>query len=418
MIFKRQEALNRNKKGENLMATIYFYHGKSLEFIADYSQDVINYSFTIGLNGSLKGSVTIQETSTNATFLSTLKENSHFIKFGLNKIYPGIIENSFKEKGVYNITFIGCYEYLDKIDAIVSHKATITSAVASESNYSYIKTFYSDSTVGVFFEALKNLTDSMTARGFNANLFDYSSIISSITSDPNTPTFNKSYRLNSMETPTMQSVIDDILKDEGMELLEVSVNPSMLASFKFIFTIIGSSPVKTLNESIDSVFNISFAMSDSTARAYSIAKGTDLQGSNAIERVNFDSSVAYSSLINTAPQERSNAINRVARSRRDAMIENKGNISFTSFNDDIDLLDYLTITSPKLGEYSGIIVEKNIEGAKVSFTIQLGEPQLFNGAFTKPNDTARRIIFNKLDSSTTLGIKTAGRQANSTGWRS
>src|SRR5690606_8649493 len=114
-----------------------------LNKVANLSSNVIDLSYTIGLNGSVKGYVEVESTESNREVLLSLKENSHFVKFGLTKIYGGVVNDVKADKNIYTINFIGAYEWLEKVDASASHKAALLSGVANDSDYSWIKVFYS-----------------------------------------------------------------------------------------------------------------------------------------------------------------------------------------------------------------------------------------------------------------------------------
>ena len=399
------------------MAFIHFYNGKSLAHASDQTNNIINLSYTIGLNGSVGGEVTLEETTTNSNFLKSLKENSHFIKFGLVKTYGGIVESVSKNKNIYTIKFIGAYEYFDKMDAIASHKADAMSGAAYDTDQSFVKVFYSDSSVGILYESLRNLSESITARGYSADLFDYSNIRNSIVGN-NTSVWGRSYRLNSLETPTMRDVVEDIIGDDGMQLFRIRVSNKYTEDFMFIIEIVESSNYHTVSESGDSVFKVRQEMNESQSRAFSTAKGTDLKDRSVIERVDFDENVAYSSLLTENPQEKSAAIRRFASSAAVTASATEGTLSFDSFSDIYDPLDYLSISSLSMAEVSGIVTEKVVEGEVITYTIQVGPTASFNAAISKPSGELRRIIFNPLSRTSKTASKTAGRKENSTGWRS
>lgn len=399
-------------------ANLVLYHGKTLNKVADLSNDIVNLSYTIGLNGSVKGYAEVEATSNNRELLSSLKENSHFVKFGLSKIYGGVVNDAKPNKNIYTINFIGAYEWLEKVDASASHKASLSSGAASDSDYSWIKVFYSDSTVGVLYEILKNLRESMNVRGYDSSLLNFNSLRNFIISNQSSTIWNRSYRLNALETPTVQSVIEDVLSDDGMELFRIRVSSDLNEAFVFIFEVVSSSSVLNIDEASDSVFNVSQDGADVERRAFSISKGTDLMDRSVVERVDWDDSVAYSSLLNNVPQERSNAIRRSAVTAANAAATRYGTLSFSSFVDNIDPLNYVTIGSDRMNTVSGIVTEKSIEGNTISYVVQIGSAASFNGVLKKPSDEMRRIIFNPLGSALNVSGVAANRKENATGWRS
>lgn len=399
------------------MAILHFYRGKELTHQSDQTDNIINLSLTGGLNGSVGGYVTIEVTPNNKPLIDSLKENSHFIRVGHTKVFGAVVESVTQESNVATVNFVGGFEYMAKMDAIASHKANVTSGSAYSGNKSWEKVFYSDSTVGILYEALRNNNETMDKRNYNSNLFNISPLRSHITSNTSNE-WARSYRLNSFETPSMQDVLASILEDDGMELFRIRVSSNPSDNFAFIFEIVSSSDVVTINEATDNIFGIDNSVDESLRRSFSIAKGTDLEDRSVLERVSFDNSVAYSSLISEAPQERSSAIRRYASSSATNAQANYGQVTFNSYLDNINVLDYVTIDSPSMDAVSGIIVEKNIEGEIINYSMQTGPAASFNGELQKSSGMYRKILFNPLHDTSVLGRKTAGKKDNTTGWRS
>lgn len=398
------------------MPKLHLYSGRTLAHVADLSSDVINMSYTIGLNGSASGNITVERTAANASLLNSLGENSHFLRFGLSEVYGGIVEAVSRDKNVYTIEIAGFYEYLAKIDAVASHLASSLKIIAEDSDNYAVKIFYADSPMGILYELLVNLDDTMAARGFTS-FFDYSNLLSHITSDPSIE-WQRSYRLNSLEVPSMQQVLTDVMEDYGMELLDIRTSTSFTAPFKITFSVKTSGEAIVLDEAKDSVFSVESESADVERRAFSIMKGTNLKDKSQVSRTVWRDDVAYSSTMASSPAERSGAITRLASENAQNLDAGDGTLTFSSYDDNLTVLDYVSIGSDRMDTVTGLIVEKSVEGTVVSYTIQIGEPTDFNASLRKPQGGVRKIIFKPLKGTAMLAKKTAGRKLSSTGWRS
>lgn len=404
------------------MAFAHFYHGKTRSHVASFTEDVLEVDLTPSLNGRLSGILTIQERQGTKSFLEAIRENSHFVKVGVDHVYGGVTQAAVVEQGIWTIEIIGCYEYLEKIDLVSSHKAGVTSGVSGGDDYSWIKLFYADSSLGILYEVLVNLSQSMVERGYNSSLFDYTNLRSNLVST-GVVEWGRSYRLNSLEVPTVQSVIEDILQDDGMELFRIRVTPTVMEDFRFIMEVVPSASVHSISEATSRIGEISRDTGAPVRRAFSIARGTDLRDNSRVERRTFDSNVAYSSMVTSVAQERSGAIGRQATTAASAELGRLGTFSFTSLEDDYDLLDYIILDASAGGWSSqGIITEKTIsvtsKGPKFIHTVQEGPAPSFNGVLTLPSSLGRKIIFDKLDRASNVASVAANRQVNATGWRS
>jgi len=137
-----------------------------------------------------------------------------------------------------------------------------------------------------------------------------------------------------------------------------------------------------------------------------------------VERVGFNPSVAYSSSVVSSPSERSASIRRLAESDIVSKSAGSGTLSFKSFSDSVDPLDFVTIGSDLMQSVSGVVIEKSVEGQVMEYKLQVGEFQKFNAAVQSSSGGLKRVIFNPLNSTSALASQTAGRLQNSTGWRS
>lgn len=398
------------------MPHLHLYSGRTREHVADLSSDVLHMSYTIGLNGSASGNITVERTAANASLLNSLGENSHFMRFGLDKVYGGLVESVSKDKNVYTIDIAGFYEYLAKIDAVASHLASSLKIIAEDSDNYAVKVFYADTPMGILYELLVNHDATMTARGYSS-FFDYSNLRSHLTSDPSIH-WQRSYRLNSMEVPSLQQVLTDVMEDYGMELLHISTSSSFSDPFEIVFSVKTSGNAITLDESTDSVFSVEGEDADVERRSFSIMKGTNLKDKSQVSRVNWRDDVAYSATMASSPAERSGAISRLAGENAQNLDAGNGTLTFSSYVDNITVLDYLSIGSDRMDTVTGLVVEKSVEGTVVSYTIQIGGPTEFNASLRKPQGGVRKVIFHPLKGTAMLAKKTAGRKLSSTGWRS
>lgn len=397
---------------------LWFYNGKTLNYVQDLSTDVVNLSFTQGLKGSVSGNVEVEITNDNSAFLSGLKENSHFLKFGVEKAPVGAVIDTISRTGnILKIEFIGFYEYSEKIDLVASHKAGLTTEVASQNDQSFIKNFYADSSLGILWEVFKNNAETMVSRNNDASLFSYGMIRSKIVSNTDSE-WAKSYRLNSLETPTLKNVFDDIFSEDDISLLKVYVAPDKDVKFSFIFSYADSQKTWNFSEKDDDIFNITVNDFNVENRSFSLAKGTNLRDQNVVERVGFSNNSAYSSLISTSQQERSDSIRRQAENAKIKAATNDGDIKFSVFNDDLRILDFVNVefVYPFFETFSGIITEKNIEGNVITYNFQRNAGN--SPMLSKPQDQSRRMIFGKLNNAQDLSERTASKKNNTTGWRS
>ena len=400
----------------------HLYHGRDLNHISDLSTSIIHMSITTGLHGSASGHVTVEETPSNSSILENLRENSHMVKYsgdGTGQIYGAIVESATVNRGIWTINICGAWEYFDKFSIIASHKANDASITSPEDDFSNIKIFYSDSPIGIIHEILKNNANSMTARGYDSTLINYAALRAHITTNTNA-TWGRSYRLNSLETPTLKLILEDILEDSETNTISIKVSQNLETStkFEFIFNIVNSTTAITnINEDTDGIFEISEESGESSTRSYSIATGTDLRDRSVIERVSFDASVAYSDTTITIPQERSASVKRAATSHIVSESSGEHFLNFSSFSGNYDIYQNITISSAAMGTRNGTIVEKSIEGTKYTYRLQIGAPTQMASALKKPVDSLAKLVFSPLATTTAVSKREASRKSDNTGWR-
>lgn len=398
------------------MAEIKFFKGKSLSYERVLEEEVINLNFNVGLHGSIDGEAEIEVTPENIIFISSLKKNSHFIKIKKNSNHYGaLISSVFINNSIATINFIGFYEYMEMVIAISSGKASITGTSAiQETDQSWVENYYADTPLGLFYGILRNNQEVMEARGYSVN-YDISQLIPYITMNSNSE-WSRSYRVNSLEAKALKSIINDILNDVEIEGIEFYVDGSN--TFKWFIKPITSYEIVEINEAEDDVFNLEFGEDDSKSASYSVLTGTALNGDDLISTLPFNDDLAYSTFVVENPVERTSEIGRL-NTQGQLNEENKGGqLSFSTYTDDIKLLSQVTISSPKLGDHTGIVNEYIIEGREVRYTMQLITGVVKTGGLRKPTNVGRKIMFNPLNYSvnTTRGQVFKKNQAP-TGWR-
>lgn len=396
---------------------IRFYNGKNLQIEKTISNsEIINANFTVGLHGSLNGEVIINETDNNKNFLKSVSKLSHFIKLEKNsKIYGAIISSVFINNNTYTINIIGFFEYLEEIIAVSTRKSTVlgTSSIYNSDN-SWIENYYADSPIGLFYGILKSTIEVMNDRGYSPN-FDISELISHISMNTDKE-WSRSYRINSLEAKTINSIIKDILNDIEMDGLKVSVDDSN--TFKWKISIVKSFTEIYINETTDNVFNIEFGEDDSKTAAYSTLTGTALNGNDLISTLKFNNSKAYSTFVVENPVEKTSDINRLNKQGQEIEKNKNGQLSFSRYSDNIDLLNIVTINSSKMGTHTGYVTEYTIDGKKVDYKIQLFNGTLKTAGLRKPINTSRKILFNPLNYSLNTSRGQVFKKNNApTGWR-
>lgn len=364
-------------------------------------------------------------------------ENSHFIKIELSgDLWGGVIESAVPsdDNAIFTVNFIGLDEYFDKINAVSSHLAGDTSiSLSPDKDIGWSKFFYAGSAEGVLYEALQNLKQSMSAVGYNSSLLNIDGVRSAAMSRPSGT--SRSYRLNTFEYPSMQSVMRDVLDDDSIMPLRVRVNNGTGSGSTFSFVMGFYQSVQNVSISdANNVFEINDSDGDVVRRSFSIATGSDLEDTSRYERVSFENDVAYSSMALDHPSERSGTIRRAAQRNIARERANSGTFGFSMFLEDVrpSLLDRVSLSLGDGRTLTGFVTEINADGRNFQYAVQTylegvsgfsvastlqKNYELRSVHFKKPSDDLRRTIFNPLDSANRLSKKNSSARPNSTNWR-
>lgn len=405
------------------------YHPKTFKLIRDISEWVtVDSNFNWAVMGEGEGYIDLElkpdfgldefPFSVNQFF-----ENSHYVKVGTSlEVFPGVVKAAevLNAGSILRIEIIGAMKYFEQVDIVPFYKAGDNSIALSEDDNSLVMNLYANNTISQLENLLVNHTLTMQARGQADFLhYDLESYRSGITQG-----FTGSYRINGFETPTLAECIKDICGDSEMQLLKISCNQNLNVDFRFTFEIIQALSVKTadFNNNENPYTDISFDSFGREIRTYSIAQGEDLLGRQILERVNYNDSVAYSSIIEDNTSEATDAVRKIAEDNKNNQVNNRGTFSFTSSIDEFELLEYIEVQG--LGGFlnfplSGVVVEKEYAGQFVTYKIQVSPAITENATFTKPGSIERQLIFNKLDNANSLSSKNAKSKGKhfTTGWR-
>ena len=284
-----------------MAAKFSFYDGKTYALAKSFSSEIIGDTFEYknSPEGSASGSLQIQITDDNSSFLNSLKENSHFVSFyldGESDLVGGIIEDSYTNDGICYIKYVGFAEYLDKIRGISSYHSNDfgDNVIIRDGDLTWEKTFLSDSPEGLLYEVMINLEEYMNGLGYS-KFWEWDNIFAHIHAI-NSSTWNKSYRLNSAEFPSMKSIYDEIVGDEDCPRLNVRVSTSG-DLFKWILSFDDSSLVYSLNTATSEIYDLSFEFNGISSRANSLAKGQTPNGESVISKIPFSTNGAFSDYV-------------------------------------------------------------------------------------------------------------------------
>lgn len=408
---------------------VALYDPKTFKLIEDISEWVtVDSNFNWSIMGEGEGHVDIElkpdwGLQDFPFSVNDFYENSYYIKVGTSlEVFPGVVKAAevLNAGSIMRLEIIGAMKYFEQVDIIPFHMAGNSSITLSEDDNSLVMSMYANNTISQLENLLINHSLTMQARGQADFLhYDLDQYRTGLTQG-----FTGSYRINGFETPTLAECIKDICGDSEMQLLKISCNQSLSVDFRFTFQIIQSLSVKIADFANDQnpYTNISFDSFGREIRTYSIAQGDDLLGRQILERVNYNNSVAYSSIIEDSTSEATDAVKKIAEDNKNRQVNNRGTFSFTSSIDDFKLLEYIEVQG--LGGFldfpiSGVITEKEYGGQFVTYKIQVSPAITENASFTKPGSIERQLIFNKLDSAQSLSSKNAKGKGKyfTTGWR-
>lgn len=406
------------------MAVAKFYNSTNYTFISDQSVNVLSIEFDKGRTGSLHGTLTLELTANNRALLLSTKENSHFLAIaGDNGSNQGaVIEDSWvgktgSEKSQFTIKFIGFLEYLDKQMSILSEKTSQygSNTLVRKDDVSGIGNFYSFSPEGLLFEVLKNHEEQMAIDG-TSRFWSYGNIESHIASISSV-NWKHSYRLNSLEAPTLKQVIDDIVSDQSLSLMKITISESG-GIFKWVINFSASNTKKSVSNTTGDCFKISFTESDDKSRRKSVTTGTSLNKQALISIISFDTNVAYSHLITDSPYEQTKNLKRFNQKAVQLEVESLGQATFDTYDSTVgDVSDIITVSATTLDTFSIVITAVSLQGRIYTFTGNIvSSGDLKRGKH--PANPMTNIIVKPLKLTASRARKTSFQRPGTTGWRS
>lgn len=404
------------------IARLALFDGVDGKMVLNASDSVIDYWFTVGLNGVLSGTVKIESGVNVDSILETAEENSHFVKVGLeDRLYGGVIESCRKDDTVWSVSFIGADGWWGKMDSVSSTMAG--GGFSGEDSNEGIKIFYADSARGVLFEVFKNQAEVIDARGWDSTVLDFSQLGrgSSIVGQE----WSRSYRLNSFETPVFSSVVNSVVEqlDDG-EFFRVKVSEPLESDFRFIVSVGSGGKHYYMDEQWADIFDVEFDYSGVERRPIGVAAGSDLSGRKQLAITTQGLQIndhVFSSAIASSSSEASNAISNLAYSEKARVNASNGSLSFSMFAEGGDVGDVLDQITVIVGfddgvEFTGTVVEKRVEGNIITYVLDLVSEPSSSSVRSAPS-VERNLIFDPLNKASSLSFKNARKASNGTGWR-
>lgn len=407
-----------------MAANFSFYNGKTYELEKSFSSQIMGESFEYknSPEGSVSGSLQIEISSSDSSFLNSLKENSHFVSFNLdgeNDLIGGIIEDAYTNDGVCFISYVGFAEYLDKIRAISSYHSNSfdDNVTIPEKDLSWEKTFLSDTPEGLLYEVMLNLEEYMNSSGFS-KFWRWNNIFAHINAI-NTNEWAKSYRLNSAEFPSMKSIYDEITGDYDCARLNIDVDTSG-GIFKWNLSFDTTTTMYDLDTSLDEIYNLEFEFNGIPSRTNSLAKGQNSNSEPVISRIGFSNSGAFSDFVaNDTTNNSTDNVYSINENNISSLKSLQGQISFNTqvaefangfqiFNITTDTLNATMVVS----EVSFDGTEFTIRGNTTYLTEDLKKLKL-----RKPTNMLSGSIRNPLRESRYNARKSVFEEKRTTGWR-
>lgn len=405
-----------------MSAILRFYDGKNYELVSEnISQSIISHSFTNGLNGSSSGEIVL-EVGTEL-FLHNLKENSHFITFGIegyDSLFGGLIDDAFVNEGECHILFSGFNEYLDKIRAISSYKngQLTENVVVGEDDRTWEKTLLSDTPEGLLYEAFINLEERMNAEGYN-RFWEWDGIFEHIQA-VDTNTWGKSYIINSGEYPTMKSIFDEIVGDQDCHRLDVRIDTED-NKFKWVLHFTTETVFYEINEETDNIYNINFEYNGLKSRTNSLAKGQTVDNESVLSKIPFDNTVAFSDYVaeETTNKSTSNA-GAINYSNIDSIKKLVGQLSFSTQEPYYNVSNVVSINVSPAEYYSIIVSEVRLEDDDFTITGNIIDSQSSMNKIKvqKPRTVISEEIGVPIAQNNRNARKSVFGEKRTTGWRS
>ena len=391
------------------------YHPKTYQLVADLSSDVVNFSFSVGIMGDVGGNVLVELTTNNKALITSMRENSHFLVVSAGEQRHGVIIESISiRNGIATINFTGFMGYMDKVHALPSHKAGLgkMARTVGDTDKSWSKNFYSDSSAGIVYGLLHNLEKSMKKDGYNAP-YDATPLLSSVGNISWMTRWEKSYRVNGLDLSSVKSAIDSALDDGSV--LSVGIDTSN--GFKWKIGLLTKHTVWSLGK--DGYSNGEVNEGESINRTTSWAVGTDTLGRDTISRLPVNNSVAYSSYFAEGKPEGNKNIVGYNESAARAMVNSNLQVDFDMFNDRINVSDKVTIDMGILGVYTIVINQMTVEATTYSYTgqvIEVDSAGIVPG-IRKATNTVRNVLYRPLHSAQKSASAALRRIRRSTGVR-
>lgn len=407
-----------------MAAKFSFYNGKTYQLEKSFSKEIIGESFEYknSPEGSVSGSLQIEISGSDSAFLNSLKENSHFVSFSLDgetDLVGGVIEDAYTNDGIAYIQYVGFAEYLDKIKGISSYHSNDfdNNVTVAENDLSWEKNFLSDTPEGLLYEVMINLEEYMNSFGFTKfwrwdNIFSYIHAV-------NTDKWEKSYRLNSTEFPSMKSIYDEITGDYDCSRLNINVDTSG-GIFKWILSFDNSTTIYDIDTALHGIYDLEFEFNGIPSRTNSLAKGQNSKSEPVISRIPFSNNGAFSDFV--ADDTTNNSTDNVLSINENNISSLKslhGQMSFKTqvaeFADGFQVFNITTDTISStmvVSEISFDGTEFTIRGNTTFLTEDLKKLKL-----RKPTNMLSGSIRNPLRESRYNARKGVFEEKRSTGWR-
>lgn len=350
------------------MVEFRLYHPKTYQLVSDLSSDVVDFQYTVGVNGDAGGTALVEITVENKAIIQALRENSHFISFGLNQRFGAVVDKVALRDGIAKVTFIGFMGYMDKQNAEPAHKSgqSTFSTKVGEKDKSWAKTFYADNAAGLVYALLHNHIQVIRSYGYTEP-FTISRLAPAIEL-AGVQDWQRTYRVNGLDLTTMRAAIDSAMND-GSLMLDINVNTS--SGFKW--DIGYQSAHRSIAIDQNMLKNVTVNEGESINRSAAWAVGSDVDGLDTIARLAADPNVAFSTYNAEGKAEGHKNIARYNAESAKAMQNSNLQVNFDYHTDLLQVGDKTSVDLGVLGSYTIVITEMSIAGVEVSYVGQVVE---------------------------------------------
>lgn len=388
------------------------------EQVADISDDVINISDSEQPYGSLDGDITVEVTSDNINLLRSIDEYSHYVKLsaGDTGLAGAVTKGCHIDKGIAYIKTVGFLEYMSDVPMIAEQnaRAIAEGTLVYKDDPSWTRNIYSDSNAGLFFGVFTNLANTMLAQGWSP-FFEMRGIEDLVAQSPD-GSWEKSYRINTLEIPNVAQVYSDLTDDTEFLPIKVMVDDSDT----FMWYLVGFSTydVIEINEAVDDVKDVAIDRGDRVNRSMALATGTDPNDNNLISKISFNPGAAYSAAFNNDASKNVLNIARASRSVIAGANRRSDQITFTTWDPSIEIFSAIKIRGQYLDEISAVVTEKSTEGQAITYTaIIVDDLSSLIPGVKRPTSAARRLIYGPAKEGNRRAIRQGLEKRNPTGWR-